>query len=140
MVKNNLKAIGIDVTIETVEPQVFWSSVFAKKYNAWIAGWMVPIPLNLKPYWYSDLKNNPANLTSYQNKTADRLLEKMETKIPKDELNKTYKEFLSILHEDAPVTFLFWKDNIVAYNKKINGVAVSPLGVVHKCWNWTISN
>jgi peptide/nickel transport system substrate-binding protein len=139
MIKDDLKAIGIDVTVETVEPQVFWSGVFAKKYDAWVAGWMVPIPLNLKPYWHSDLKNNAVNLVSYQNKEADRLLEKAESKISKDELNKTYKEFLSILYDDAPVTFLFWKDNIVAYNKKISGVAVSPLGVVHKCWNWSIS-
>jgi len=139
MVKNNLKSIGIDVTVETVEPQVFWGSVYAKKYDAWIAGWSVPIPINLKPYWYSDLKNNPPNLISYQNKEADRLLDKMESKISKDELNKTYKEFLSILYDDSPVTFLFWKDNIVAYSKNINGVVVSPLGVVHKCWNWSIS-
>ncbi len=118
---------------------MFWGSVLAKKYDAWVAGWMVPIPINLKQYWHSDLKKNVVNLSSYQNKEADRLLEKMESKISKDELNKTYKEFQSVLYEDAPVTFLFWKDNIVAYNKKINGVAVSPLGVVHKCWNWSIS-
>ena len=139
MVKNNLKSIGIDVTVETVEPQVFWGSVYAKKYDAWIAGWSVPIPVNLKPYWYSDLKNNPPNLISYQNKEADKLLEKMETKISTAELNRTYKKFLSILHDDAPVTFLFWKNKIVAYNKKINGIAVDPVGVVHKCWNWSIS-
>ena len=139
MIKDNLKSVGIDVTVQTVEPQVFWAGAFAKKYNAWIAGWMVPIPINLKPYWYSDLKNSPVNLCSYQNKEADKLLEKMDSRISKDELNKTYKKFLAILYDDAPVTFLFWKHNIVVYNKRINGVEVSPLGVVHKCWNWSIT-
>ena len=139
MVKNSLKSIGIDVTVETVEPQVFWGNVYTKKYNAWIAGWSVPIPINLKPYWHSDLKNNVPNVISYQNKEADRLLDKMETKITKDELNKTYKEFLSILHRDAPVSFLFWKDKIVAYNKHISGVKINPIGIVQKCWNWSIS-
>lgn len=139
MVKNNLKSIGIDVTVETVEPQVFWGNVYGKKYNAWIAGWSVPIPINLKPYWHSDLKNNPPNLISYQNLEADKLLEKMESKNSKDELNRTYKEFLSILYNDAPVTFLFWKNKIAAYNKIIKGVDISPVGIVHKCWNWSIS-
>lgn len=139
MVKNNLKSIGIDAAVETVEPQVFWGNVYSKKYNAWIAGWSVPIPINLKPYWHSDLKNNVPNVISYQNNEADRLLNKMETKISKDELNKTYKDFLSILYNDAPVSFLFWKDKIIAYNKNIDGVAVNPLGIVHKCWNWSIS-
>lgn len=139
MVKNNLKSIGIDVTVETVEPQVFWANVYTKKYDAWIAGWSVPIPINLKPYWYSALKNNPSNLISYRNQEADKLLEKMETKISKDELNQTYKKFLSVLYDDAPITFLFWKDKIAVYNKIIKGVEVSPLGVVHKCWNWSIS-
>ena len=139
IVKDNLKNVGIDVIIETVEPQVFWGSVFAKKYDAWIAGWMVPIPVSLKPFWHSDLKNNVVNLPSYQNKQADALLDKMEAKVSKEDLNKIYKEFLTILYEDSPVTFLFWKDNIVACNKNLDGLEVSPLGVVHKCWNWTIS-
>jgi len=139
MIKDNLKAIGIDVTIESVEPQVFWGSVFSKKFDAWIAGWMVPIPLNLKPFWHSDLANNTVNLVSYQNKEADVLLEKMETKISLNDLNKVYKEFQSILYDDSPVTFLFWKDNIVAYNNKISNVSVDPLGAIHKCWDWSIS-
>lgn len=138
IVKENLKAIGIEVKIEIAEPQVFWSSVFQKEYDAWIAGWIVPMPINLRPYWHSDLKNNTVNLSSYQNKYADSLLEQMETNISKDQLNETYKEFQTLLYEDSPVTFLFWKDNIVAYNKKISGVNISPLGVVHKCWNWSI--
>lgn len=140
IIKDNLKNIGIAVSIETVEPQVFWGNVFARKYDAWIAGWMVPIPLSLKPFWHSDLKNNPVNLTGYNNKGADILLEKTETNISKEEMNNVYKEIQNMLYNDAPVTFLFWKDNITAYNKKINGVSIDPLGVIHKCWNWSISN
>ena len=139
IIKDNLKKVGIEVQIESHEPQVFWDKVFGKGFDAWVAGWSVPIPLDLKTFWHSDLETNFANVASYQNKKADLLLDKMSTQQDKGELNKYYKEFQTILYNDNPVTFLFWIDNLVAHNNKIKGININPLGVVQKCWKWSIS-
>jgi peptide/nickel transport system substrate-binding protein len=139
IVKNNLKEIGIDMSVEQMEMGVFLDNVFGKKVNAWMASWYVPIPIELKPFWYSKLETTPMNLTGYQNKNVDNLLDEMEKKIPEKKLNELYFKFQEIMHEDEPVTFLYWMDDIVGCNKKIKSIDINPLGVVQQCWNWSIS-
>ena len=93
VVKNNLKEIGIEMNIEQLEMGVFLDNVFGKKVNAWMASWYVPIPIELKPFWYSNLETTPMNLVGYQNKNVDKLLDEMEKKIPENKLNELYFKF-----------------------------------------------
>ena len=139
VVKNNFKEIGIEMNVEQLEMGVFLDNVFGKKVNAWMASWYVPIPIDLKPYWYSDLETTPMNLAGYQNKNVDKLLDEMEKKVSEKKLNDLYFRFQQILHKDEPVTFLYWMDDIVGCNKRIKNADINPLGVVQKCWNWSIS-
>lgn len=136
VIKNNLKIVGADVTVVPEEPGVFFDNMFAKKFNAWMAGWSVPIPLDLKSYWYSDLSETPLNVTSYMNKKADALLDKALSERSVKVRDKYYKEFQKIIYKDCPATFLYWIDNIVAYNKRIQNLKVTPLGAVYHCWKW----
>ena len=138
VIKNNLKQIGIDVTIETIELGVLIDNMYKKNMDAWMIGWYVTIPLDLKFLWYSDLKKNPYNFASYQNKEADKVLDEISNEKDQNRLNELYKEFQKIIYEDEPVTFLYWVDNIVAYNKKIENIDIDPLGAIHYCWKWTV--
>jgi peptide/nickel transport system substrate-binding protein len=140
VIKNNLKAIGIDVKPEPLEPGVFAEKMFSHKLNAWLAGWSVPIPLDLKPYWFSDLTLAPFNLSGYKNTDADELLEKIEKSKAGNDKNILYQKFQKILYEDNPVTFLYWVDNIVAYNNRLENIKITPLGSVHHCWYWSVKN
>lgn len=134
--KNTLKQIGIEMNIEQVELGMLIDKINNKNSDAWMASWIIPIPLDLKFSWYSNLATTPMNFPSYQNKELDVLLDKLETKISKQQKNEIYKKIEDILHRDQPVTFLYWIDNIVAYNQKIKNIEVTPLGTVHHCWSW----
>jgi peptide/nickel transport system substrate-binding protein len=101
-------------------------------------GWFVPIPIQLKPYWYSDTELAPLNFASYNNSQADELMNKLETEQNEKERNRILSQLEKIIHRDEPVTFLYWIDNIVAYNKKIDKLKINPLGVIHHCWEWKI--
>ncbi|MDR3667519.1 MAG: ABC transporter substrate-binding protein [Ignavibacteriaceae bacterium] len=140
VIKNNLKAIGVDVKAEPLEQGVFMEKMFTHKLNAWLAGWSVPIPIDLKPYWYSDLKQGSFNLTSYKNSTVDELLDKIEKSKPGSLKNELYKQLQEILYQDEPVSFLYWIDNNVAYNDRLENIKITPLGSVHHCWNWSVKN
>ncbi|MCX8010836.1 MAG: ABC transporter substrate-binding protein, partial [Ignavibacteria bacterium] len=108
VIKNNLSAIGIDVTIETVEPGIFIENVFAKKYDAFIVGWNVALDLDLESYWSSDLKKYIANTVSYQNKEVDNIFNRTSTITEFDSLKNLWFRFQEIINEDQPVTFLYW--------------------------------
>lgn len=137
--KNNLKAVGVDVQIEKMEMSSFLNKLFTKQYNAWIGGWSVFIPIDLMPFWYSDLNQATLNISAYDNSEVDQLLTKLDTKIPKEEKVQIYKKVQSILHEDEPVTFLYWIDKMVAYNSRIKNISITPLGAISKCWEWEIT-
>ncbi|MBI3124710.1 MAG: hypothetical protein HYZ10_09910 [Ignavibacteriales bacterium] len=137
--QNNLKAVGLDVKINTLEPAVFFEKMFNKELEAWIAGWMVPIPLDLKPYWYSDSQIAQANVYGYKNLRVDWLLNNLEKKLTKSENANTLREFQQIIYDEQPALFLFWIDNMVGYNKRIKNMKINPLGAVQKCWTWELA-
>ena len=138
VIKNNLKEVGIDVTVETVELSVLIDNMYAKKIDAWMVGWYVIIPVELKVSWYSDLEKTPYNFVNYQSFMSDSLLDKIEGETSKKELDKLYKELQEVIHNDEPVTFLYWIDNLVAYNSRIRNIEINPLGVIHYCWEWSV--
>lgn len=135
--QNNLKAVGIDVIIESNELGYFIDNLFEKQFDSWMAAWGVQIPINLKISWCSDLEQTPLNFSSFQNKGIDELFNKLETANEKEEV-KIYKEIQYILFENQPYSFLYWIDNIVCYNNRIKNIPVNPLGTVKNCWEWKI--
>lgn len=140
IIKNNLKSIGINVKTEPLEPGVFLDKMFTHKLNAWLGGWSIPIPLDLKLYWYSNLTVAPLNITGYKNIRSDVILDKIETTKSDAEKNNLYRELQAILADDCPVTFLYWIDNIIAYNQRVQNIHVTPLGHVNHCWEWSVKN
>lgn len=135
--QNNLKSIGVDMIIESNEISSFIDNLFSKKFDAWMAAWVVPIPINLSVSWYSDLSQTPLNFVSYQNEELDILFDEL------DDSNQTekiliYKRIQDILYKEQPSTFLYWIDNIVCYNKKIKNIKIDPLGAVRYCWGWKL--
>lgn len=136
--KNNLKSVGIDMTIEINEMGVFMDNIFAKQYDAWMAGWGVPIPLNLKISWYSNFEETPLNFASYRNSKVDSLFDKLEKINSSKEKTEIYKNIQTILNDEQPYSFLYWVDNISAHNKRVKNVSISPLGPMHGCWDWSI--
>lgn len=138
IIKNNLKAVGIEMNVETLELGKFIDNLFDKKMDAWMAAWYIPIPLEIKTYWHSDLESTPLNFTSYQSKSADELMDELEVQKGKEKREELYKKFQQVINDDEPVTFLYWVPNINVYNKKIDNINITPLGSITHCWEWKI--
>lgn len=138
IIRSNLKSIGIDVKTEPMEAGIFFEKMFNRELNAWLGGWSVPIPLNLTPYWGSDFNKSSLNLSGYIDTEVDMLLNKISSSKSKEEKSTYYKKIQEIINNDSPVTFLYWIDNITAYNKRLEEVKITPLGSIHRCWAWQI--
>lgn len=138
IIKNNLKIIGIDVEIETIELNKLIDNLFNKSMDAWIAAYYIQIPLEYKMVWYSDLNAAPFNFVSYQNKNLDEVIDELGQKISHEKEVELHKQFQKIIYNDQPVTFLYWIDNIVAVNKKIKNYEINPLGVIQHLWDWRL--
>jgi peptide/nickel transport system substrate-binding protein len=138
IVKNNLKAVGIEANIQMLEMGAFVERLMKREYDAWIAGWTIPIPIDLNPYWNSDKEIGFLNFSTYQNKEKDEILNQLQQRLPESEKISLYKKLQSIFYEDEPVTFLYWFDNIIVYNKRISKINFSMLGLVKNAWEWRV--
>lgn len=138
IVKNNLKAVGIEVNIQTLEMGAFVERLMNRNFDAWIAGWTIPIPIDLNPYWNSNQEIGFLNFSLYQNNEKDDLLDSLQQRQKESEKIMLYKKLQRIFYEDEPVTFLFWYDNIIAYNNRISKINFSNLGLFKNAWEWSI--
>ena len=139
VVKNSLKSVGIEVTIEKMELGAFINNLYERKLDSWMAGFGVPIPLDLKPYWYSDPNIGVLNFQSYSKSEADKILDQLDTKLSSERKKELIKELQKIIHQDEPVTFLYWTPNIIVYNTRIKNLKITPYGVLVHCWEWTLN-
>ena len=137
VIKNNLKAVGIEMDFETLELGAFIDKRSERKIYAWMAGWYVPIPIELKAFWYSDLQSAQLNFASYQNEEADKIMDELTKHLPPGKKKELYYQFQNIIHEDQPFTFMYWISNIVGINKRVKHVSVDPIGVITNCWEWS---
>ena len=96
------------------------------------------LAIELKAFWYSDLREAPVNFVNYQNKDADKLMNELTAHLPKERQQKLYYQFQKIMHEDQPVTFMYWISDIVGINSRIRGINITPLGAITHCWEWSI--
>ena len=129
ILKQNWKDIGADVeikfesisTLETgiIKPRDFEALLFGE-----VLGFL-PDPF---PFWHSSQKESPGlNLTSYENKEADKLLEQARASLDSQERRENLEKFQDILIGDAPCLFLLRPDLIYFTSKRINGQEVEKI-------------
>ncbi len=137
VIQKQLKDIKIAVTIDQVERGTFWDELLARKYDAWLAGFSVPLQMQLDDMWGSDLEKYPFNLTGFRNKRVDEILASVKSFSRETDGAALWKEFQSILHEEQPCTFLFWQNSIVGVNVRVQGTNIGVLGTTYKAWDWS---
>jgi peptide/nickel transport system substrate-binding protein len=125
---------------QTLEMGTLIDKLNSKSMDAWMAAWYIPIPIELKVFWYSDLQYSPLNFASYQNKKADKIMDELTKNSTMDKKKELYFKFQEILHEDEPVTFMYWKSNIVGVNENLKNTGIGPLGAITHCWEWSVDN
>jgi len=137
-IQQNLKQIGIDVRIEKVERGAFCENALARRYDAWISGFSVPLQMQLDDLWGSDLERYPFNLTGIRNDRIDEILAASRSLANETDGAELWKEFQQIIHEEQPCTFLFWINSMVAVNRRIQGTHIGTLGTLHNAWDWHV--
>jgi len=138
VVQNRLKQLKIEVAIEQVERAAFWADLMRKKYDAWIAGFSVPLQMQLDELWGSDLSRSPFNLVSFRHKRVNEIL--MGAKNITNEVHyaPAWKELQAIFVKEQPCTFLYWKNDLVGVSRRIRGTDIGVIGVLHHAWEWYV--
>lgn len=138
IIQQNLKQIGIECKIELQESNVFFQNLQERKLDAWMAGWAIGLEIDPLDVWGSDLKKSRFNFPGYINPRIDKLCELAKEKMRTEDARPYWIEYQRILHEDQPITFLYWMWETQGFNKRIQGEKLNISGSFYNIDDWTL--
>ena len=136
IIQNQLRTLKIEVNIEQLDRATFWSDLMDRKFDAAIAGFNVPLQMQLDELWGSDLSKARFNLTGFQNARIEEILEGARHVKKETDHAGAWKEFQVILQEEQPCTFLYWLNDLVAINNRLQGTNIGVLGISYHAGDW----
>ena len=124
MVKSQLEKLGIETEIKTFDSFTLEREIIKPRdYEALLFGEVLGAIPDPFPFWSSLQKKDPGlNLSIYENKECDKLLEEARQSLDDEIRKEKLEEFQNILIEDAPVVFLVNPDYLYFVSKKIKGI------------------
>jgi peptide/nickel transport system substrate-binding protein len=139
-VKDDLKKIGVDVTIEKIEPNTFFDNLRHRDYEAALAGWSAGLFADPSGIWGSPTEDDPKpfNHCAYSNKRVDELIEKGLNTADLEEEKACWKELQQIIYDDQPYTFLFWRKEFFAVHKRVRDIEPNILSTLFGIRKWWV--
>ncbi|MBC8198169.1 MAG: hypothetical protein H8E60_09815 [Candidatus Marinimicrobia bacterium] len=135
-----MRKVGIDADLQTMEWSVFLNNVRDHKFDAIILGWAMPIT-DSDPYqiWHSSqAENRGSNSISFKNERVDELIEKNRKEFDSKVRKKYMLEFQEILHEEQPYTFVVVPKSNISYHKRFRGIEIYPFRPGYDLREWWV--
>ena len=137
IIQANLKDIGVDVKIETLEWGTYVQKTGEGEFQAYLGGWVSgtsDADIVLYPLLDSKSIGASGNRGRYSNPKFDKEVEMARTVLNPDERKEYYKNAQLIIQEDAPLINLYNKNENIGINKRILGFEYDPT-TMHKFKN-----
>jgi peptide/nickel transport system substrate-binding protein len=139
-VQQQLKQVGADAQVRTIEFQTMLQQHKSREYDAVITGWVLDTfrvdPVALFSCAEARKPGSP-NRTGYCNPRLDQLMQTgMSTNDPAQG-KATWGQFSQLLHQDQPMTTLFWIDDMAGIGRRIQNVQMDPRSKLVSVASWT---
>lgn len=137
LIQKNLKEVGIDCQIETIESNVMSEKMRKRELDAFIGGFVVAPPdVDPSEIRFSDLEKTPYNFTSFQNKRVDELINLAKSELEITNTAKYWKEYQQIIYDEQPETIVTWSSPLVGVSKRIKKAIITPVATFDRIWEW----
>jgi peptide/nickel transport system substrate-binding protein len=133
-IQNALKEVGINVDLETLEPNTLREQLnngqFQMSTGIWVGG-------NQDPIFFRDLfastdfpdkKLNGRNRSRYANAEFDRIIEEAINTVDKQKAKELYTRAQAIISNDVPLLPLWYPSSIVISTKRMKNIKINPSG------------
>lgn len=140
IIQSQLKQLGMDVSVRTVEWATFFSQFVNKGYyDAVILGWTTPLDPNLFDVWHSsNMRPKGLNFMKYANSELDVLIEHGRKTFNQAERKRIYDRAQEILHHDQPYCFLYVPYALPVVHKRFKGITQAPAGILYNLKDWWV--
>ncbi len=133
-IQNALKTVGINVEIETLDPNVARQQVaqgqFQMNTGVWVGGNQDPIFLNelFTTKKIPSEKVACCNRSRFSNAEVDKLIDLAYNSTNRDEAKQAYISAQDIISREVPMLPLWYPAHMVVANKRIGNIKISPSG------------
>jgi peptide/nickel transport system substrate-binding protein len=131
VIQDNLKGLGIDVKINQYDWQTFRHRVISHHdFEAVLLSRAYLWDPDLFDLWHSSKTGEGDwNYLSYRNPALDRFLERARRTVNEGERVLIYRRVHRMIAADIPCVFLYSADGLYLANRRVLGIAASPLGI-----------
>lgn len=123
------EAVGINVTVNQVSLSKLQTDIFSgRNFEALLFGEALSSIPDPFPFWHSSQKDHPGlNISSYNSKKADELLEKARESATDQLRQENLEKFQEVFSEDMPALFLARPDYVYDLSTTIRGYNVKKI-------------
>jgi peptide/nickel transport system substrate-binding protein len=141
VMQRQLRQVGVDVQIQPQEFQSMLQRYKAREYDAVLANWSLDTfkvdPSPLFSCAQARIKNS-ANRTGYCNPRADALMEQGLRATDAATAKGIWAQHSQILHQDQPITFLYWSEDLAGVGPRPRGVVADARRKIVNIRDWWI--
>lgn len=140
VIQSQLRTVGIDVRIRTVEWAAFIREFVNKgRFDAVILGWTITQDPDIFQVWHSSQAHDGGlNFTHYKNPELDRLLEEARSTPDQAVRTRLYARVQEILADDQPYCFLFVPYALPVVQRRFMGIKPALAGIMYNFDKWWV--
>jgi len=135
MLQENLKEIGIKMSIRQLEWAVFVQKIEEHNFDACSLGWQLGWESDPYQIWHSSQTvEKGSNFVGFKNEEADKLMEEARKEFDPRKRFEMYHRFQQIIYDEQPYTFLFTLKALETVSRRFENVEVYPMGTASLYW------
>ncbi len=142
ILQDQLKQIGIDMVVETLEWGAFLDGTARGDHEAFILGWGTVTgdpDYGIAALVSTETQGGAGNRTFYSNPKVDELLKAGKSEIDPEKRKAIYKEVQEIIREDLPMYIICYPVENIVSKKDVKGVQWALSGA-HRLYGVKIEN
>ncbi|HET7320960.1 MAG TPA: ABC transporter substrate-binding protein, partial [Longimicrobiaceae bacterium] len=141
VIQQELRKLGADVQISTVEFQTLLKQHKARNYDAVISNWTLDnFKVDPTPLFSCEQAHTPgsANRAGFCDPVIDSLITRGVRTTAPAAAKQIWARFTKELQQRQPVTFLFWADDLAALGPRLQNVTTDARGKLVNLPEWWI--
>jgi peptide/nickel transport system substrate-binding protein len=136
IIQQNLREIGIDCKLETLEMALFNQRQNEYRLDAALSGLSAEtLPFQLV-IWAED---SPFNSSVFRHARFSEVIAELGKPQPPEKEVALWHEYQAIQHDEQPRTFLYYYDEFEGFHSRIKNVKVSMLAILFNAHEWELA-
>jgi len=128
LIQKSWQDIGLRVKLIIIPPEQIKEIIKNRSFQAFLYGVLENFNLDPYPLWHSSQTDSPGfNLTGFNYRRSDELLEKATLTQDQEKKKEYYKEFQEIIANNIPAIFLYNTTYGYLVDQKIKGIKVDQI-------------